>query len=127
MTSRSTSSTVAISVALVSAAFAQDALESLEPMTVLGSRDAVFRQTGSAAYISEEEIRTASSTNINQVLAKVPGVYVREEDGYGNFPNISLRGADGTRSEKVTLMEDGILTAPAPSLGSGSIFQPNAF
>ena len=124
MKSRSTSSIVALSVALVSTALAQDALESLAPLTVLGSRDAVFRQTGSAAYISEEEIRSANSTNINQVLAKVPGVYVREEDGYGNFPNISLRGADGTRSEKVTIMEDGILTSPAPYSGPAAYYSP---
>lgn len=93
-------------------------------MTVLGDKEEIFNQTGSAAFIPAEAIRAANSMNIHQVLAKVPGVYVREEDGFGNFPNISLRGADGTRSEKVTLMEDGILTAPAPYSGPAAYYSP---
>jgi Fe(3+) dicitrate transport protein len=103
---------------------AQDAMTSLDPMTVLGSREEVFTQTGSSAFVPAEAIRAANSTNVNNVLAKVPGVYVREEDGFGNFPNISLRGADGTRTEKVTVMEDGILTAPAPYSGPAAYYTP---
>ena len=103
---------------------AQDALRTLDPMTVLGTRETVFTQTGSAAFVTEEAIRAANSSNVNIVLAKVPGVYVREEDGFGNFPNISLRGADGTRSEKVTVMEDDILTAPAPYAGPAAYYTP---
>jgi Fe(3+) dicitrate transport protein len=103
---------------------AQDVLTTLEPMTVLGEKEEVFNQTGSAAFIPAEVIRAANNSNVNQVMAKVPGVYVREEDGFGNFPNISLRGADGTRSEKVTVMEDGILTAPAPYAGPAAYYTP---
>ncbi len=119
-----TVSTAALFAALVSPAAAQDALVSLEPLTVLGSQEEVFNQTGSAAYVDKKQIRSANSTNVNQVLSKIPGVYAREEDGYGNFPNISLRGADGTRSEKVTVMEDGILTSPAPYAGPAAYYTP---
>ncbi|MEX1115903.1 MAG: TonB-dependent receptor [Akkermansiaceae bacterium] len=105
-------------------ATAQDALQTLEPLTVVGSQEEVFKQVGSAAFIGSEEIRQANALNVNEVLAKVPGVYVREEDGYGNFPNISLRGADGTRSEKVTIMEDGILTAPSPYSAPAAYYTP---
>ena len=103
---------------------AQDVLRTLDPMTVLGTKEDVFTQTGSAAFVTEDAIRAANSSNVNLVLAKVPGVYAREEDGFGNFPNISLRGADGTRSEKVTVMEDGILTAPAPYAGPAAYYTP---
>ena len=108
--------TAALLAACLSAT-AQDAaqeIDTLEPMTVVGSAEAVWTLAGAAAYVDAEEFRERGYTNLGQILAKVPGVYVREEDGFGNFPNVSLRGADGTRSEKVTVMEDGILTAPSP-------------
>jgi len=102
----------------------QDLLRTLEPLTVLGEREEVFDQTGSATFITVEEIRAASNGNVNKVLAKVPGVYLREEDGFGNFPNISLRGGDGTRAAKVTVMEDGILTAPATYSAPAAYYFP---
>jgi Fe(3+) dicitrate transport protein len=54
----------------------------------------------------------------------VPGAYVRPEDGYGNFPNISLRGVDMGRSSKVTIMEDGILAAPATYTAPSAYYSP---
>lgn len=116
--------TSVVGLAISSTVLAQDLLKTLEPMTVLGDKEEVFNQAGSAAYVTTEEIRAANTSNVNQVLAKVPGVYVREEDGFGNFPNISLRGADGTRSEKVTIMEDGILTAPSPYAAPAAYYSP---
>ncbi len=117
---------IIITLAAVSAATGQDALQSLQPLTVTGGEAEIFRSVGSAVYISEEEIRNSGYTNINQILAKVPGVYVREEDGFGNFPNISLRGGDGTRTAKVTVMEDGILTAPATYSAPAAYYFPRA-
>lgn len=116
---------VAATVTLTGWAMAQDVLRTLEPLTVLGSREEIYKQVGSAAYLDEAEIRNANSTNVNTVLAKVPGVYVREEDGSGNFVNLSIRGADGTRSEKVTVMEDGILASPAPYAGPAAYYTPH--
>ena len=124
-TTRHSAACLVAALSTVSLTSAQDALKTLAPMTVIGSSEKVFKQVGSAAFISAEEIQKAGLTNVNQVLAKVPGVYVREEDGYGNFPNISLRGADGTRSEKVTIMEDGILTAPSPYSSPAAYYSPH--
>lgn len=116
---------LATAFALTALSAAQDAMQTLAPLTVLGEREEVFKQVGSAAYIAGEEIRSANSTNVNTVLAKVPGLYVREEDGSGNFVNLSIRGADGTRSEKVTVMEDGILASPAPYAGPAAYYTPH--
>lgn len=114
----------AFTVCLGGSVHGQDALQTLEPMTVVGSSDAVFEMPGSAAYVDAQEFRERGYTDIAQVAAKVPGVYVRNEDGFGNFPNISLRGVDGNRSTKVTMMEDGILTAPAPYSAPNAYYSP---
>jgi|688.fasta_scaffold46515_2 Fe(3+) dicitrate transport protein len=120
-----TFTSLVVGVVFVPEVGAQDAFQSLAPMTVVGSKEEAFNSAGSAAYVTLEEIRQAGGTgNVNSVLNKVPGVYVREEDGFGSFPNISLRGADGTRSEKVTIMEDGILTAPSPYSAPAAYYTP---
>ncbi len=124
---RFTRYTMIATAALASgSAMGQDALESLAPLEVIGSKDKVYELVGSAAFIPAEDFRAQNYTNVNRILARVPGVYIREEDGFGNFPNISLRGADGTRSAKVTLMEDGILSAPAPYSAPSAYYSPRA-
>ena len=100
--------------------------EQLTPLTVVGGKDRVSELVGSAAYLGVEDMRQQNYTNVNRLLAKVPGVYTREEDGYGLFPNLSIRGNLGTRSEKTTVMEDGILMAPAPYSAPGAYYSPNA-
>jgi len=92
---------------------------------VIGSRSNLKKIPGSAQLVTMEEIRQQNYDDINRALGKVPGVYVREEDGYGLFPNISLRGIDTTRSAKVTLMEDGIMIAPAPYSSPAAYYSPS--
>ncbi|MDP7290920.1 MAG: TonB-dependent receptor, partial [Verrucomicrobiota bacterium] len=106
----------------------QEADEELDPVLVsgaiVGSKEGVNRITGSATYLDIDDLRVHSISNINSALRRVPGVYVRPEDGYGNFPNISLRGIDMGRSSKVTIMEDGILAAPAPYSAPSAYYSP---
>ncbi len=90
-----------------------------------GGAEATAALPGSGFFITSQDIRDQNYVNVNRILAKVPGVYVREEDGAGLFPNISIRGVDGTRSEKVTIMEDGILQAPAPYAAPSAYYSPN--
>ena len=97
----------------------------LEEVAIIGSKENVKEIAGSAYFVDTEEIRTQNQSDINRVLRKVPGVYVREEDGFGLFPHISLRGVDPGRSQKVTIMEDGIITAPAPYSAPGAYYSPN--
>ncbi len=85
----------------------------------------VFNVPGSGTFLDQSDIRDQSYGNVERVLRKAPGVYLRAEDGYGNFPNISLRGSDTTRSAKVTIMEDGVLTAPAPYAAPSAYYFPN--
>lgn len=105
-----------------------DAADVLDPLLVsgaiVGSKEGVNLITGSATYMDIDDLRVHSISDINSALRRVPGVYVRPEDGYGNFPNISLRGIDMGRSSKVTIMEDGILAAPAPYSAPSAYYSP---
>jgi Fe(3+) dicitrate transport protein len=86
----------------------------LEEITIVGSREDARTLPGSGAVVDTEQIRIESAVDINQLLKTVPGIYIQEEDGYGLRPNIGIRGATSERSSKVTLLEDGVLIAPAP-------------
>ncbi|MEX2523754.1 MAG: TonB-dependent receptor [Gammaproteobacteria bacterium] len=116
--------------ALVTGGYARDnagaspARPVLEQVHVIGQQDNIYTIPGSAHYIDDQDIRALSYDDINRVLRQVPGVYLREEDGFGLFPNISLRGVDTSRSAKVTLMEDGILAAPAPYAAPSAYYSP---
>jgi Fe(3+) dicitrate transport protein len=93
---------------------------------VIGSPGEERELPGSGTVLDESHIRTHNYDDVHRVLRRVPGVYVREEDGFGLFPNISLRGVDTGRSGKVTLMEDGVLTAPAPYSAPDAYYAPTA-
>lgn len=79
---------------------------------------------GAAAVIGEDELDRYAYDDVHRVLAKVPGVYTRGEDGFGLRPNIGIRGANSDRSSKVALMEDGVLFGPAPYAAPAAYYFP---
>jgi Fe(3+) dicitrate transport protein len=96
----------------------------VDTVWVLGPPEALPRVAGSAHHVTKSQLERDESDDIERVLTHVPGVYVRGEDGFGLRPNIGLRGASSDRSAKVTLMEDGILLAPAPYSAPAAYYFP---
>lgn len=105
-------------------ALAEEENLDLDPVTIVGSPEAARSVTGGATVITEEELEKHEFTDIQRILRLVPGVSVQVEDGFGLRPNISIRGTASDRSSRVTLLEDGILIAPAPYSAPAAYFFP---
>lgn len=93
--------------------------------TILGNKFVAQNRTGASYFLSSEELKNFGYIDINRALKSVPGVNFYEEDGFGLRPNISLRGTSPQRSSKITLMEDGVLIAPAPYSAPAAYYFPS--
>jgi Fe(3+) dicitrate transport protein len=98
----------------------------LTPFNVIGSKADVSNLKGSGTVLNSDDLDKFYSTDITEILRQVPGVYVRSEEGYGLFPNISLRGTDPNRSQKVTILEDGLPASPSPFSAPAAYYSPTA-
>ena len=95
-----------------------------EEVLVTGGKEGIADLAGSATFVDKEAIEKFDTTDLTSLLGQVPGVYFRQEDGYGLRANIGLRGTSTERSTKITMMEDGVLIGPAPYSAPAAYYTP---
>lgn len=81
---------------------------------VVGQQDRFVRLPGSAAVLNNASIRLSFPVSGNEVLRKVSGLHLVDEEGIGMRANIGIRGLDPDRSRTVLVLEDGVPVALAP-------------
>jgi Fe(3+) dicitrate transport protein len=97
----------------------------LEPVViVIGERIQLDKIPGSGTVLDQSLLEESHVFTVNEALRKVPGVFTRDEEGFGLRPNIGIRGLNPTRSTKVLLLEDGIPLAYAPYGDNASYYHP---
>ncbi len=104
----------AISFALLNVSAAKDVSEKTLPAVKVLPDQENAQTAGSAEALDEIQLRSAHVTTTNEALRKLPGLHVRDEEGFGIRPNIGVRGLNPTRSTKVLLLEDGAPASYAP-------------
>jgi len=95
-----------------------------DELSVVGGPAGVVDVPGSAHVIGKLELVEQRHSDVHRILSRVPGVVMQEEEGYGLRPNIGMRGSGTERSSKITLLEDGVLIAPAPYAAPAAYYFP---
>ena len=89
-----------------------------------GSPETLHRVPGSIQILDRHTLETSHVFNFSEALRKVPGLTVRDEEGFGLRPNVGIRGLNPTRSIKVLLLEDGVPVTYAPYGDNSSYYHP---
>lgn len=97
----------------------------LPRIDVVGNDEqALEKLAGSVAIIEREALALKQPLSTQDALKAVPGVVIREEEGYGFIPNIGMRGLNPNRSQKLLVLEDGVPVAPGLFLANESYYSP---
>ncbi len=91
---------------------------------LLTTHESMERIPGSFGLVDAQALERSRALTSTEVLRKVAGVNVRDEEGLGLRPNIGIRGMNPTRSSKLLLLEDGIPLTYAPYGDNASYYHP---
>ncbi len=88
--------------------------EPIEVRVIGEKADAMQKVPGSGTLIRPKDIKSADPQDVAEMLRRVPGLNVRQEEGAGGRLDIGIRGLDPGRSRRVLMLEDGIPLAINP-------------
>jgi Fe(3+) dicitrate transport protein len=63
--------------------------------------------SSAASRVTRQQINEQDPLTTNDILSRVPGVAILNDDGLGRHGGISVRGTPARRSRKVAVLEDG--------------------
>lgn len=122
---------VVLTLMLPSAALGQeprrapaDTARHLPAVEVIGTSSALRRIPGSGIILETTSTPSRRPVTASEVLRRAPGIHVREEEGLGLRPNISVRGLNPNRSAGVLLLEDGLPMTIAPYGDNAAYYHP---
>ncbi|NMH60385.1 TonB-dependent receptor plug domain-containing protein [Alteromonas ponticola] len=97
-----------IFIATQTAAFTTNANESIEKITITGSRLSLDIQevAASLSVITQEEIRLSGATQLSEILRGLPGVAISSSGSLGALNEIRLRGNE---SNHLLVILDGVI------------------
>lgn len=99
--------------------------QELKTFTLLDKNDGLFTYLpGSVSSIDIVKLNAIQPFTMNEILRKIPGVHVADEEGVGMRLNIGIRGMDPDRSRGVHMMEDGIPVALGPYGENETYYSP---
>ena len=91
----------------------------------LTSRQEFIERSGPTSYfVPNDYLQQIRTIDPHQLLQRVPGLQIQDEEGFGLRPNIGIRGSGASRSSKILVMEDGVPTAPAPYTAPAAYYFP---
>ncbi len=91
---------------------------------IVGGSARAQQVPGSLEVLDQNTLDGSRIFQVGEALRKVPGLNVRDEEGFGLRPNIGIRGLNPTRSSKVLLLEDGIPLSYAPYGDNATYYHP---
>lgn len=94
--------------------FEEEGIE-MPQFAVIADKNRIFSKVpGSVTFLDKEAIKNLNPISGNEILRRVPGLHLVDEEGLGMRVNIGIRGLDPDRSRSVLVLEDGVPVALAP-------------
>jgi Fe(3+) dicitrate transport protein len=105
-------------------AVAQEPVFVLPRIDVVGQTDAdIARIPGSVTVVTEEDINQIQPRSYEDVLRRVPGIFIKGEEESAVVTNISVRGLTAG-DYKTLVLEDGVPIQPGIFVGNARYYNP---
>lgn len=100
-------------------------LPTIQVVASSGDDYAISQQTGAVSVVSAEQIEMIQPRSTEDILKRVPGVYVKPEEESAIVVNVGIRGLSSA-DYKTTVLEDGVPVAAGLFVGNARYYNPRA-